>query len=126
MAWTVDESRWPVVVVGVPKQAYADLAGDLARINALHRHGVRFSLVLDVAAASAPDAAERRAIADAIAKGAAHAPLYAMAVVSSSPMARGVFKVLHWLAPAKHPTQIFDDVNAAIDWARARANAGRA
>ncbi|MDP2345126.1 MAG: hypothetical protein Q8O67_29545 [Deltaproteobacteria bacterium] len=122
--FSLDERLAPVFVVQMPARWPSDAALEnaLQDLIACSRHGA-FAFVIDVRGAGKPQAAERSRIAKAIRTAARLYPgaLRALAVVSHSERAKGVFLALDWLAPQRRHLRLFGDRAPAIAWARAFA-----
>lgn len=120
VAFQIDESRLPVVVVRWPSswRSMADCQTALAEMATCCRHGA-ISFVIDVRASATPSQEERGLIAaflrDLQARGA---EVDGFGVVSSSRTARGVMLAVNWLARRAYRLEPFADVEAAVLWAR--------
>ncbi|MDP2341540.1 MAG: hypothetical protein Q8O67_11300 [Deltaproteobacteria bacterium] len=115
------DSRWPIVVIHLPSRrasTSAELDDNIARIVSFRSRGEPFAYIFDTRAAALPTAVQRRAIADAMLTSRQRHPglLLASALVAT-PLWRGLFSALHWLAPPEHPTRAFLDVESAAAWA---------
>ena len=125
-----DESNWPFVVVTMPSDEVSDdaFARHLDHVSAYFTRGEPFGLVIDAHLAPALSAPRRRAVAERIDRDVErHGELLiGTAVVLSSAVGRGVFKVIVWMTRTKHPMRSFDLVEPALAWLRnLRANASR-
>lgn len=118
-----DESKWPWVVVTMPAEPLTDdaFAEHLQRISSYFTRGARFGLVMDARKVAAPlNQERRRQVAELIDREvAAHGEhLIGTAVVLSSAVGRGVFKVIQWTTRSNHPMMSFDSVEPALAWLR--------
>ncbi|MFO0695414.1 MAG: hypothetical protein U0230_17760 [Polyangiales bacterium] len=116
---------WPIVEVAYPSQvAIPELCHVMDAIDRLLERGEPFAVVHQTT--STLDGAARRYAADR-ARGSADARsrhLVAEAVVTSSPLVRGVLSVVVWLGPHPNPIQAFDDLEAAREWCGGRMREG--
>jgi hypothetical protein len=122
MSITYDESKWPLLVVKMPAVAVSDqaFAVHLAKMSAYFARGERFGFVVDALEAPPLNAIRRRQVADLIDREMElHGDnLIGLAVALSSPVARGVFKVIQWTSRTRHPMMSFDAVEPALAWLR--------
>jgi hypothetical protein len=122
MSISYDESKWPWLMVKMPAEAVSDQAfvTHLERMSKYFAKGDRFGFVIDALGAPPLNAMRRRQVADLIDREMARhgENLIGMAVVLSSPVARGVFKVIQWTSRTRHPMMSFDTVDAALGWLR--------
>jgi hypothetical protein len=124
-----DESRWPFVVVTMPAEDVSDrdFATHLDRVSGYFSRGERFGLVIDARDAPPLNAERRRLVAERIDRDVERHrdQLIGSAVLLSSPIGRGVFKVIMWMTRSSHPMRSFAAVEPALQWLRGLVVAGR-
>lgn len=117
---TYDESEWPLFRVYMPQQSL--LAGEfstyLKRIDDLFLRGDRFAIVIDARDAPVHTPTERQEIAKRMRASHARFPqrLAAMGIVMSSPLQRGIFTAIMWLAGPTYPIRPFPSMPDAELW----------
>lgn len=122
MAYTVDNSRWPLVVVR-PTEAVSNesaLDATYAAFTQLLKQPERFALLYDLrGAASSP--ARRRRLLDWLEEHRHELVehLVGMALIVRTGMERGFVTATLWLKPAPFPLQVFTSEAEAEDWLRA-------
>jgi hypothetical protein len=114
-----DDSKWPLVIVTMPKQTMSAAAftAFMDRISGFFEHG-RFVLMIDARDMFMLNADQRRLIADRIDADDARYPgrVLAVAVLMSSAMQRGVFKAIKWLKRTNFEMSAFSDPAEAEVW----------
>ena len=112
---------WPIVEVVYPSRVSTpELGPVMDEIDRMLERGEPFAVIHRTT--STLDTAARRYVAErARASGAARSRyLVAEAVVTSSPLVRGVLSVVVWLGPHPNPIEAFDDLEAAREWCGGR------
>lgn len=123
---TVDQTRWPVLVVTQRVEQLTDserLASLEASSAVLAAHGAdRYAMVLDNRKAGPMPATQRKLMADYMEKHAmrARSRCVCTAFVSDSVVMRGVLTAIMWLRKPEVETQVFGDLDDAITWARGK------
>jgi hypothetical protein len=117
---TYDDSKWPLFRVLMPRQAQtsAEFAAYLKHIDALFLRGDRFAIVIDAREAPVHTPTERQEIAKHMKASHARFPhrLVGMGIVMSSPLQRGIFTAIMWLAGPTYPIRPFPSPTDAEDW----------
>jgi len=116
-----DESRWPVVLITTPPYILDESAflQYVDRLSSYHDRGEMFGFIFDVRQSPAMPADQRRLIAERIDRDAAYyGRRCPCALVVSTPLQRGVVKVVMWLLRDPHPVEVFITVEAAEAWMR--------
>ena len=120
LAPTIDESRWPIVVVTMPREALRDdeFLAFLERLTEYWRRRQRFGLVVDVRWAPALASPQRRMVAERLDQNAEEFPdsLQCVAVVLTNSIQRGIVEVLTWLMKKPYAMQPFGTVELASAW----------
>jgi hypothetical protein len=127
---TYDDRMWPIFIATMPR---TPLSGDaltkhLDHIDGLFGRGQPFGLIFDVRVAPIPTAADRRRLAERMAKAAVRWPdqLRGVAVVTNSAVHRGVMTALRWLTRANYPPAVgVTTVDEGLDWLRKRLGLGK-
>lgn len=112
---------WPIVEVAYPSLvAIPELGVVMDEIDRLLERREPFAMVHRTT--STLDAATRRYVAERTQASADLRSRYfvAEAVVTSSPLVRGVMSVVVWLGPHPNPIRSFDDVEEARAWCAAK------
>lgn len=121
---TYDISGWPVLLITIPAEpmSAADFQEHLDKIGSYLQRG-RLGLVIDVRAAGALSASERRTVADWLNDSTTRYPgrLACLGLVFASPMQRGIFKAICWLTKAPFERESFAELEPAKKWAYACA-----
>lgn len=121
---TVDDDRWPVLVVTQRVDQLSDserLASLEICSNALNAHGLeRYAMILDNRKAGPMPATQRRMMADYMEKHAmrARARCVCTAMVMDSAVMRAMLTAILWLRRPEVETQVFGELDEAITWAR--------
>lgn len=118
--------------VRMPQQtlASAEFAAYLKRIDDLFLRGDRFAIVIDAREAPVHSPVERQEIAKHMKASHARFPhrLAAMGIVMSSPLQRGIFTAIMWLAGPTYPIRPFPSTTDAEHWLKemlgARSHSG--
>jgi hypothetical protein len=123
-----DEAAWPFVVVRWPSRALADpeFSAAIAQIASYFERGERFGLIMDIREAPLLSAERRRQIAEQMDEDRRRhlGRLVGIAIVTSSPIQRGIMNAINWLRQHQDPpSQGFRDVAAALAWLRQRYRA---
>ena len=117
-----DESNWPFAVITMPSEALSDqeFTAHLDRISAYFVRAEPFGLVLDARRSPPLSADRRRLVAERIDHDLERhgAVLFGTAVVLSSAVGRGVFKVIVWLTRSQQPMMSFAELEPALAWLR--------
>jgi len=117
---TIDQTRWPIVVVTMPRQALRDdeFLAFLDRLTECWRRDQRFGLVVDVRWAPALASPQRRMVAERLDQNAEKFSdsLQCVAVVLSNSVQRGIMGVLTWLMKKSYAMQPFATVELAVAW----------
>ena len=124
-----DESAWPFIVFtqSPRKLTEQEFHDELDCISAFYRRGQRFGIVIDGREAPELSGKRRREIAARMNADLRRYPglHFGTAIVASSALARGAFKVLTWLREKQEPPlQTFADVESALQWLRALIPSG--
>jgi len=124
-SWSVDPARWPVLIVTRLSAEISDealLASMLATERVIDGKASAFSLILDNRLARGMTAKQRKMIAEHGAKRAEYSRRMCRgtAFVFDSPVMRGILTAIFWLRPADVPTQVFGDLEAALQWVQAQ------
>lgn len=119
---SLDESRWPFVVLTPPSDELSDAEVTLhiEELKAFASRGGRFGFVFDVRQVPIPGAARRRLMAeqmDKLMQRDGHRCIGVAVVLSSAP-ARAVFKALAWLRQSAYPFAAAETVQHGIEWLR--------
>jgi hypothetical protein len=118
-----DDSGWPVFRIRLSHFAMSEseFAAYLKTVDDLFLRGDRFAVVIDARDAPVHSPKERREIAQHMRASHARYPyrLAAMGIVMSSPVQRGIFTAINWLAGPTYPMRSFRAVNDAEVWLRA-------
>src|SRR5512133_793862 len=116
----MDESRWPVVVITMPRQLMQDeeFSAHLNKLSELWQRGQRFGLVVDVRAAPPLVADRRRQVAEYLDRDVERHPdlLQGVGIVLSGSIQRGIVSVLTWLTRKPFNIQTFATVELASAW----------
>ena len=116
----LDESRWPVVVVTMPREPMQDeeFTDHLNSFAKFWQRGQRFGLVVDVRAAPPLVAHHRRLVAEYLDRDVEQHPdlLQGVAIVLSGSLQRGIVSVLSWLTRKPFNIQTFASVDLAYAW----------
>jgi hypothetical protein len=117
-----DDSGWPVFRIRLPHAAMceSEFSAYLKTVDDLFLRGERFALVIDARDAPVHSAKERQEIAQHMRSSHARYPyrLAAMAIVMSSPVQRGIFTAINWMAGPTYPIRPFRAVKDAEAWLR--------
>ncbi|MCA9608982.1 MAG: hypothetical protein KC619_25450 [Myxococcales bacterium] len=123
MTYVADDEAWPLCVDTMSGHA---TDAEVERYNArraqrLAREGPHVQIV-DARGAERMNADQRRRIADFNRdhRDAQAAWVAGVAFISDSTVIRGVLQAIYWLHPPPYPTAVFDELDAAMRWARAR------
>ncbi len=129
MSIRYDEGRWPFLVITMPPEELSDrdFAAHLDRVTAYFDRGERFGIVIDALHAPLLGAERRRQVAERIDQDLERHRdlLIGTAVLMSSAVGRGVFKVIVWMTRSNHPMMSFAALEPALSWLRGLALAGR-
>jgi hypothetical protein len=117
-----DDSGWPVFRIRLSHFAMSEseFSAYLKTVDDLFLRGDRFALVIDARDAPIPTPKERQEIAQRMRASHARYPyrLAALGIVMASPVQRGIFTAINWLAGPTYPTRPFRAVNEAEVWLR--------
>jgi hypothetical protein len=127
---TYDESQWPVLIVtkSPGEQSDQEFIAHLDTLRSYFQRGARFGLVMDVRHSPILSADRRRMTAERMEEDIRKfGPLLVgVALVLSSPIARGMLTALRWLRPSPDPPMMpFATVAPAATWLRERLVAKR-
>jgi hypothetical protein len=118
-----DDSGWPVFRIRLSHFAMSEseFAAYLKTVDDLFLRGDRFAVVIDARDAPVHSPKERQEIAQHMRASHARYPyrLAAMGIVMSSPVQRGIFTAINWLAGPTYPMRPFRAVKDAELWLRA-------
>jgi len=125
---TCDDTRWPVVVITIPKEPFDQAGFDdhCKKIFRYYERGQSFGWVFDVRNSAVLTAGQRRTIAeqtDALSTRYPQIRCFAAVVVSSA-VQRGIVRAITWLTRQPLPTQIFSSVDEAVAWVRKSVASG--
>jgi len=126
---TIDDSRWPVVLISQLVEQLTD-AERLASLDEADRildarPDEAFSLVLDNRKAGPVPATQRKLIADYMARTTERdlARCLSAAFVVNSAVMQGVLTAIMWLRKPTVTTEVFRDVSEAMRWCAAKHEA---
>lgn len=115
-----DESRWPFVVVTMPKRELSDdeFLEHLAEMAVYGMRGPRFGLVIDARLPAEPNASRRRLIAEQMDRAIERdgERCVGVVIVLDSPVKRAVFNTLQWLRRANHPLAAVSTPEEGLRW----------
>jgi hypothetical protein len=118
---SIDESRWPLVVVAMPRQSMSDveLVKFLDRLSQFCERGEQYVLIVDVRPAPPLAPTQRRIVAERLDQLAEKYPntMRGVAVVLSNTVQRGILKVLTWLTRMPFQMQPSTSIDVALSWA---------
>lgn len=123
--YSVDDTRWPVVVITQIAEQLTDgerLASMAEADRVLDaRPTEAFSLVLDNRKAGPVPATQRKLIADYMARTVERdrARCRSAAFVVNSAVMQGVLTAIMWIRKPTAPTEVFRDLGEAINWCAA-------
>jgi len=126
---SVDERRWPLVVIVWPAEPLADESvEEFLRISQceLERREPQFTLH-EIRGASGLDARQRRRIAQFVEEHRDEIARYvaASAIVNTSPVLRAMITAIHWLSPPPYREAVFATRTDAEAWLTSIARASR-
>lgn len=117
-----DDSEWPLFRVLMPPQpmSTSEFNAYLKHIDDLFLRGSRFAMVIDARDAPVHSPTERQEIAKHMKASHARFPhrLAAMGIVMSSPLQRGIFTAIMWVAGPTYPMRPFPSMTDAELWLR--------
>lgn len=117
-----DDSGWPVFRIRLSHFAMSEseFFAYLKTVDDLFLRGERFAVVIDARDAPVHTPKERQEIAQHIRSSHARYPyrLAAMGIVMSSPVQRGIFTAINWMAGPTYPMRPFRAVKDAEAWLR--------
>ncbi|HTV21124.1 MAG TPA: hypothetical protein VMG12_20705 [Polyangiaceae bacterium] len=117
-----DDSDWPVYRIRLARFAMTEpeFFAYLKTVDDLFLRGDRFALAIDARDAPIHTPKERQEIAQHMRASHARYPyrLVAMGIVMSSPVQRGIFTAINWLAGPTYPTRPFRTMKEAEVWLR--------
>lgn len=111
---------WPLVEVDYPPVvAVGEMTVVYDEVRRLLARGEPFALVHHTT--STLDAKTRRYVAERLRENAllSRTLIKGEAIVSASPIVRGVLTALQWIFPHPHPARAFEDAETARQWCRA-------
>ena len=127
--FSIDDSRWPVVVVHFPPSSTDDVIVDMfAQMAAILDRG-NCSFVYDVPRLVLPNAHQRRLLANGVSSVRARRPNRVMcsAVVTQlGSVMSGMISAVTWLVTSSEPTRVFRSMDEAIEWAGGMVKRGEA
>lgn len=125
--FSIDETRWPVVVVRIPPDSPDEVVFEMVRrMGEVPARG-RCAFVYDIPSFVLPNAYQRRAVVDGLNDSRRRHPgrVAANAIVtSSSAMMEGMVRAITWLRPSTEPTRMFRSIDDAVAWAEAQLALG--
>jgi hypothetical protein len=117
---TYDDSSWPLFRIDLPPAAMNPDAFEsyLDRVDHLFLRGERFAILIDARKAPVHTANERKQCAERMRRSFQLYPtlLAAMGIVLSTPVQRGIFTAINWLAGPTFPTRAFGSQMEASAW----------
>jgi len=117
-----DESGWPVFRIRLSRGAMSqsEFSAHLEAVDHLFLRGERFAVIIDARDSAVLTPKERQEIAQHMRASHARYPyrLAAMGIVLASPVQRGMFTAINWLAGPTHPIRPFRAVKDAEAWLR--------
>ena len=117
-----DNSVWPLFRIRLSRLAMneAEFSEYLKTVDDLFLRGDRFALAIDARDAPIHTPKERQEIAVHMRASHARYPyrLAAIGIVMSSPVQRGIFTAINWLAGPTYPTRPFRTMKDAEVWLR--------
>lgn len=117
-----DDSEWPVFRIRLSRLAMseAEFSAYLKAVDDLFLRGDRFVLAIDARDAPIHTPRERQEIALHMRASHARYPyrLAAMGIVMSSPVQRGIFTAINWMAGPTYPIRPFRAMGDAETWLR--------
>jgi hypothetical protein len=119
---TYDDSGWPLFRIRLSQfgMSESEFFAYLKTVDDLFLRGDRFAVVIDARDAPIHTPKERQEIAQHIRASHARYPyrLAAMGIVMASPVQRGIFTAINWLAGPTYPMRPFRAVSDAEVWLR--------
>lgn len=117
-----DDSEWPLFRIRLARLAMSEteFLAYLKKVDDLFLRGDRFAVLIDAREAPLHTAKERQEIARHMRASHARWPyrLAALAIVMTSPLQRGTFTAINWLAGPTHPIRPFRGMHDAEVWLR--------
>ena len=115
-----DDSRWPLYRIILADEALSDREFDhfVATLDGLYERGQRYVVLLDARSAPPLDARRRQLLGERGKAINARKPerLSGVAVVLSSPLQRGIFTAIQWVARMHDRARAFATVAEAETW----------
>jgi hypothetical protein len=117
---TYHDGTWPLFRIDLPPAAMTPVEFEsyLDRVDHLFLRRERFAILIDARKAPVHTANERKQCAERMRRSFQLYPtlLAAMGIVLSTPVQRGVFTAINWLAGSTFPTRAFGSQMEAAAW----------